>query len=519
MKAMMKRLLSALLCLIMLCASLPESACAGGAAERVQALIDGIITYHLERTGSADVQAWIDGGLAQNAGAGSEWYVFALSRLGEYDFSAYRKSLLRSIEGAGVLSAPTRQKYALALICAGSDDPFIQTAAEDSIGQQGLMSWVYGLHLLNNGYEGAVTAQEAVEQLLSMQLADGGWANSGTVSDVDVTSMTLQALAPHADEAAVRESIECALTMLGQRQLPDGDFASYGVSNPESGAQVLVALSALGVNALEDDRFIQNGHTVLDGISRYQLADGSFSHTLGGASNANATVQTLYAMAAWQRMMDGHGSIYLIDRHPAAEKAAQPQMKTELGWKLVSVMAIAGAAVVICLIFLIMRKRSAKNYIAVLLIAAALIAFLLATDFQTADGYYTGQTIIKHNPIGKVTMSIRCDTALGKTDLELPSDGVMLAETSFDIAEGDTAFGILTEAAQTYGIRLDSSGPQGMVYLSGINHLYEFACGELSGWMYFVNGVSASTGCDQHVLRDGDVIEWRYTCEMGNDLR
>lgn len=519
MKAMMKRFLASLLCLIMLCASGLELACAEDASEKAQALIDGIITYHLERTGSADVQAWIDGELAQNAGAGSEWYVFALSRMGEYDFSAYRERLLRYIEGAGVLSASTRQKYALVLICTGSDDPFIQTVVDDSIGQQGLMSWVYGLHLLHNGYEGAVTSQEAVEQLLSMQLADGGWANSGTVSDVDVTSMTLQALAPHAGEAAVGESIERALTMLGQRQLPDGDYVSYGVSNPESGAQVLVALSALGVNALEDERFIKNGHTVLDGISRYQLADGSFSHTLGGATNANATVQALYAMVAWQRMMDGHDSIYLIDQRPAAEKTAQPQMKMALGYKPIAVIVIAALALVICVILLIMKKRSAKNYIAVLGIAAALTAFVLTTDFQTADSYYTGQTIVKHNPIGKVTMSIRCDTALGKTELQLPPDGVMLAETTFDIVEGDTAFDILTEAAQTYGIRLDSSGPQGMVYLSGINHLYEFACGELSGWIYFVNGESASTGCDQHVLRDGDVIEWRYTCEMGNDLK
>ena len=65
---------------------------------------------------------------------------------------------------------------------------------------------------------------------------------------------------------------------------------------------------------------------------------------------------------------------------------------------------------------------------------------------------------------------------------------------------------------------LDTSGPQGMIYVVGVNHLYEFACGELSGWTYLVNGERSGIGCDQHLLKDGDVIEWRYTCELGNDL-
>ncbi|MBQ8149726.1 MAG: DUF4430 domain-containing protein [Clostridia bacterium] len=50
-------------------------------------------------------------------------------------------------------------------------------------------------------------------------------------------------------------------------------------------------------------------------------------------------------------------------------------------------------------------------------------------------------------------------------------------------------------------------------------YLYEHAYGELSGWMFFVNGQSASRSCDQYLLQDGDVISWQYTCEMGNDLK
>lgn len=56
------------------------------------------------------------------------------------------------------------------------------------------------------------------------------------------------------------------------------------------------------------------------------------------------------------------------------------------------------------------------------------------------------------------------------------------------------------------------------VYVEGINHLYEFSAGELSGWMYKVNGVYPNYGCSQYVLKDGDVIEWNYTVDLGRDL-
>jgi hypothetical protein len=57
-----------------------------------------------------------------------------------------------------------------------------------------------------------------------------------------------------------------------------------------------------------------------------------------------------------------------------------------------------------------------------------------------------------------------------------------------------------------------------MIYVSGLQYLYEQAHGELSGWMFFVNGQSASRSCDQYALQDGDSILWAYTCQMGADL-
>ena len=56
-------------------------------------------------------------------------------------------------------------------------------------------------------------------------------------------------------------------------------------------------------------------------------------------------------------------------------------------------------------------------------------------------------------------------------------------------------------------------------YIEGINHLYEFDCGEQSGWMYKVNEWFPNYGCSSYEVGDGDVIVWCYTCMgLGADV-
>ncbi len=99
---------------------------------------------------------------------------------------------------------------------------------------------------------------------------------------------------------------------------------------------------------------------------------------------------------------------------------------------------------------------------------------------------------------------------------------MILPPTAFDIETGDTVFDILTEAAQTYGIQVENKGSagsaHGMVYISGINYIYEYDFGDLSGWVYHVNGITPSKSCGEYVLSGGDRVEWLYTCEIGHDL-
>ena len=58
----------------------------------------------------------------------------------------------------------------------------------------------------------------------------------------------------------------------------------------------------------------------------------------------------------------------------------------------------------------------------------------------------------------------------------------------------------------------------GTVYIRGIHYLYEFSCGPLSGWMYLVNGKTTNLGCSNYPLKDGDYVEWVYTCDLGKHI-
>lgn len=316
---MRNKILKALACFIafiLVMGAVPAS------AEDSQSIFSGIVDYKLNASSASNIQQWINGELAKNAGSTSEWYIMALSQSGKYDFSVYESALKKYLDKNKVYSASSRLKYALALVACGSTDSYIHNTLNDSIGGQGIMSWVYGLHLLSNGYKSdAYSPLEVKQKILSLQLSDGGWAITGKTGDADVTAMTVQALAPYYNEQTVKTAVDSALTLLSDKQQSGGDYKSYGVGNPESTAQVLVALSSLGIDYSKDSRFIKDGNTLLDGIKKYQLNDGSFCHKSGDGYNENATTQVFYSMAALGRFKDGKGDFYLLDgRNPSGLK-------------------------------------------------------------------------------------------------------------------------------------------------------------------------------------------------------
>ncbi len=463
---------------------------------------------------TGDVQAWLDAPPAMDSGV--EWYILALSQTGSYDFAACRGALLEALTAS---SAPTtRLKYALVLLATGSQDPVIAETLAASAGQQGVMSHVYALHLMNNGVTApGVAAEETVKTLLTLQCADGGWALRGTASDPDVTAMVLQALAPHRDNEAVRAACDRALERLSHLQRPEGCYASYGVLNPETTAQVLLALCEMGIDPLTDPRFIKEGHTLLDGIEAFRLPEGGYSHRLGDGPNANAATQVFFAMAGYRLFRAGYPGLYVLEIVPDTNPIARNH--TTISWRVLAVGGILLGMVISLAALLLKGKRGWKNCLVPVAVAALLLLLVFTLDIRPADEYYTGELPVKPDAIGTVTLSIRCDAALNHPNASgLPADGVILPTTELPLASGDTVFTLLTEAAQARGFHLEAGGTTGMRYVQGIANLYEFSLGDLSGWLYFVNGESPSVGCDQLCPAPGDAIEFRYTLDLGGDV-
>ena len=126
------------------------------------------------------------------------------------------------------------------------------------------------------------------------------------------------------------------------------------------------------------------------------------------------------------------------------------------------------------------------------------------------------------------TIQIRCDTILNNKDnlaegkcKYVPKNGILLRSTQVTFTEGESAFDVLQRACGEYGIALEYSYAPvyGSYYVEGIGNLYEFDCGDESGWMYKVNGWFPNYGCSEYPLSDGDAIEFCYTCNgLGEDV-
>lgn len=119
------------------------------------------------------------------------------------------------------------------------------------------------------------------------------------------------------------------------------------------------------------------------------------------------------------------------------------------------------------------------------------------------------------------TIQIQCKSILGNMgklaagkNRYVPSNGVILATSKVEFNKGDTAYDVTKRACSAAGIQIEAAytPAYGSYYVEGINHLYEFDCGETSGWKYKVNGWAPNYGCSEYDLKNGDSIVWYYTC-------
>ena len=165
--------------------------------------------------------------------------------------------------------------------------------------------------------------------------------------------MALQALAPYRESCGTQ--IENALNCLSALQQPDGGFESWGSESCESIAQVIVALTALGIDPEQDARFIKNGSSLLSALLTFRTSDGTFAHDGSMQSDLMATEQAMLALAALARLRDGRNSLYDM-----RDAACPPERN---GANLILIAAAAAALLAGTAAWIIIRrKRRVKNH-------------------------------------------------------------------------------------------------------------------------------------------------------------
>ena len=265
---------------------------------------------------------------------GGEWAVIGLARNGGLpaDWApSYYTNLVRTLrDTGGVLHRVKYSEYSrvvLALSSLGFDptdvagyDVLSPLGDFDQVCWQGVNGPIWALIALDSrGYDAPAapegkrqtTRDALVDAILESEIAGGGWALSGSVPDVDLTAMALTSLAPYrASRADVAAAVERGLSVLSSLQGEDGGFGDAGSATSESCAQVVVALSTLGIDPASDACFAKVGGSVLDALCAFAVPGGGFKHVADGEVNGMATEQGFYALVSYERLLSGKTSLF-----------------------------------------------------------------------------------------------------------------------------------------------------------------------------------------------------------------
>ncbi len=268
----------------------------------------------------------------------NEWEIIDLARYGYTNvpmYETYYASVEEKVKETGAIIHKSKvtenERTILALTALGVDctdvagynilEPLYD---ETFVTKQGINGVVFGLLAIDAANapdsleeDGTNIREFLVQEILTAELSTGGWTFIGA-ADPDMTGMAIQALAPYYNtNTDVKEAVDRGLDVLSNMQRDDGGFASWGSLNSESAAQVVTALSALGIDADTDPRFVKNGISVLDNLISFKdEATGGFRHIKKDQNgnvcgeNAMATQQGTYALVAYYRYKHGMPALY-----------------------------------------------------------------------------------------------------------------------------------------------------------------------------------------------------------------
>jgi len=420
---------------------------------------------------------------------------------------------------------------------------------------QGINGVAFALIALDSGNyaqnaEGENLRKWCIDYLLSHEKAGGGWDLRGAAdgdASADITAMILQAFAPYYKkdrayrkddiDACIKRAVDALKSLYADVDNGDTVRTSDGVS------QIVIAFTALGYDGTDDESFLKE---ILENLLTYRDAQtGGFKHEPNGETDQMASEHAACALVAYDRYLNKAEPFYEMNIAAANSAAESAAADVDFSNGKTIVWIAIGVAVLMILIiiaYIIYKTKSVRIkavLLAICIVAVLAGAFFLAPGTEKhnptpSSSAKTNEDQSRNSPAVKgkdesftCTISIRCDAILNNMNLlkpekvsVLPKDGTILQTMTITFNEGESVFDVLKRVTREKRIQMEfkSTPIYNSAYIQGINNLYEFDCGPLSGWVYRVNGTFSKYGASQCTLKSGDIIEFVYTCDLGKDI-
>lgn len=435
----------------------------------------------------------------------------------------------------------------------------------DAVTTQGINAVAYALIALDSKpYDESNTALRTkyVNFLLNSACYKGGWVygdDRSATADVDMTAMVIQALAPYYlknDNDTVRNAVEKALDVLQGMQKSTGGFSSYGTYNAESTAQVIVALTALGIDPTSWTKTYGNP---IEALLHFYNADTSmFRHASNGLDDQMATEQSAYALVAYNRFVNEKNRLY--DMRDAFGESGEVSDDAQLVASAKLEIEAFGRQIVSMNV--VNTKEAVQKYIETLLTQVSVkgptYTVARVYDFRAAvagtkekpgtGGKFTVDVLIELND---ATATARIDGKITATQYEAPKDDITVTfmllgdshhtitddseihsyrfnsttlpvwveETTFKVDGGSTVGDVFQQILDKNGIKytgLSSGYIDSITFTDGTKLLAKDDGRDNSGWMYLVKPKDGEAkhpdvGLNSYELSDGDTIIWHWT--------
>ncbi len=226
---------------------------------------------------------------------GGEWAVLALSRgnakLNSSFYGGYYKKAAQYISDDAAKRYTDYSRLLIAISAIGEDSMGVEKRLDEfeNVTAQGINGAIFALIAMDCADYESEQREKYIEYILSNQNSDGGFGFTADYSDVDLTAMALQALAPYRERDRVEQAV-----------FDGADFINGSeITSSESASQCVIALCTLG---MIPDRYVTE-------LMQY-YTDGGFEHVLGGGRNAMATEQGALALVSLMRYENSMPPLY-----------------------------------------------------------------------------------------------------------------------------------------------------------------------------------------------------------------